>query len=132
MTGYLLSLLIFAPVFAAVIIGFLPDSMKQSIRWIALVATAFQLVLAIVMLVGFDAKAIGSWDEAFQFNEFKEWITLSLGSYGKLQIDYRVRCGWNQHASCAFKCTAFGDWSDFFLVHHYQSEGLFYALPHFE
>lgn len=80
-----LSLLIFLPVFSSLVIALLPDSQKSQFRWIALVVTFVELVLAGVAYLNFD-KTIG----APQLIEQADWITLPLGSLGIASIDYLV------------------------------------------
>lgn len=91
MTDYLLSLIIFTPACAALLVSLLPKSQIQLIKVVALVATLIQLFLSAVLFIGFDGAAQpDSWSSAFQFVESHSWINLKLGNYGHLRIDYLV------------------------------------------
>lgn len=83
--------MIFLPVLAALVVGLIPAKMKSVIKWVALGTTLLQLVLGVMLFFGFDGSAKPlSWSNAFQFVELAPWISLQLGSYGVLQIDYYV------------------------------------------
>lgn len=89
MTDYLLSSIIFVPALAALLIGFLPRGQNQLIKMVALVTTSIQLLLSVILFIGFDGSIKpDSWNSAFQFTESRSWISLQLGNYGNLKIDY--------------------------------------------
>lgn len=87
----MLSLLIFLPLLATALILALPTSYRNSYKYIALVFTGIQFVLAGYAYMQFDASLTGINQEAqYQFVEHLPWIRLDLGTIGKLEIDYFV------------------------------------------
>lgn len=85
----LLSLLIFLPLAATALILVLPQSLKQSYKYIALGATIIQFALSAYLYVRFDHSATGiNSVQGYQFVEQLPWIRLDLGSIGQLEIDY--------------------------------------------
>ncbi|ANT65189.1 complex I subunit 4 family protein [Prosthecochloris sp. CIB 2401] len=91
----MLSLIVFLPIIAGLIIVALPASQKQLIRLVTLLAAVAQGVVAVLIWQGYDpsiagitAAADGSLLGAFQFVERMNWITLDLGSLGTLNIEY--------------------------------------------
>jgi NADH-quinone oxidoreductase subunit M len=91
MMNYLLSWMIFLPLAAAFVVGVLPASSRQAIRWIALGATLAQLIFGLILFFGFDGSIQPkAWAEAFQYVELAPWFSLQLGNYGSLQVDYSV------------------------------------------
>jgi NADH-quinone oxidoreductase subunit M len=89
---HLLTLLIFVPLLAAFVLLLLPGRFGGLGRWLALAGTGLQLVLAIIMWMGFQAGAgapAGVFDAGgFQFVEKWNWFSLPLGSLGYLSADY--------------------------------------------
>jgi NADH-quinone oxidoreductase subunit M len=81
MEQYLISLLIFTPLLAAVVALCLPSSSK---RIVALVASIIQVVALVQMLLQYEVTSTP------QFVEQKSWITLDLGSWGTLKAQYFV------------------------------------------
>ncbi|MVM39541.1 NADH-quinone oxidoreductase subunit M [Spirosoma sp. HMF3257] len=81
----ILSLLIFLPLLGSLVLALLPESQAVRFRWIALVVTLAEVVLAGAAYVTFDASARG-----YQLLEQADWITLPLGSLGIASIDYLV------------------------------------------
>lgn len=91
MSNYLLSWLIFLPFVAAFVIGLVPDKKYFLIKSIALGATCCQLIFGVLLFVGFSGGSQPeSWATAFQFVERFEWISLQLGDFGRLHVDYFV------------------------------------------
>ncbi|QHT70014.1 NADH-quinone oxidoreductase subunit M [Rhodocytophaga rosea] len=91
MTQYLLSLLVFIPLIASVLILFIPENKTLLFKTITLFVNLLQLALAGLMYIQADATQTGVHDEStFQFVERSNWITLNMGSAGKLSIDYFV------------------------------------------
>ena len=87
----LLSLLIFLPVLALVIIWALPSAFQNNYKFITLGVTILQLILSAYIYIIFDGSAnfAGVHTESqFQLVEKQEWIRLNLGSLGRLEIDY--------------------------------------------
>ena len=81
----LLSALIFLPILASLIMAFMPANQGNTFRWIALVVTLTEGVLAGINYVLFDTTIAG-----YQRLEQADWITLPLGSLGVASIDYLV------------------------------------------
>jgi len=81
----LLSLLIFLPLTGSLLVALLPTSQTALCRWIALVVTLTEVVLAGLAYSQFDQTAAG-----YQLLEQANWITLSLGNLGIASIDYLV------------------------------------------
>ena len=77
----LLSLILFVPAIAAVIILFLPDNEHKLIRWFAFGASLIPFVLSLVAWFRFDANQPG-----FQFEESYVWYE-AIGSSFHLGVD---------------------------------------------
>jgi NADH-quinone oxidoreductase subunit M len=93
----MLSLIVFLPIIAGLIILAVPSSQKQIIRIVSLLAAIGQGVLAFLIWRGYDptmagiiAAPGGSAFGSFQFVEKLSWIKLNLGSLGSLNIDYLI------------------------------------------
>lgn len=85
----ILSLLIFLPLLAALLIVLLPAALRHSYKYIALGFTLVQLLITGWLYANFDSTAAGVNAVAgFQFVEQLPWIRLALGSVGQLEIDY--------------------------------------------
>lgn len=84
MQHYLLSLLIFTPVVAALAILFVPPRHERYFRIAALVASLVQVVFLVQLIVSYDPS------QGLQFIEQRPWITLDLGSLGILRAEYFV------------------------------------------
>jgi len=82
MNQYLLSLLIFVPVFAATCALIIPFKSLQY-RWLAFVASCFQLIVMIMAFQQYNLSADG-----LQLIEKQNWITVDLGSWGSLKAEY--------------------------------------------
>lgn len=86
-----LSILIFLPLLAAVVILFLPSSFQNRFKYIALGVGLAQLLISAYIFLHFNPKLTGVSNESqFQLVEKLPWIGLDLGTLGKLQIDYFV------------------------------------------
>ncbi|MDN4167001.1 NADH-quinone oxidoreductase subunit M [Cytophagales bacterium LB-30] len=81
----LLTLLFLIPLLAALIIALLPQSLRPYYKIITTSSLGFSLACAIALLWGFDSNAIG-----YQFYEKVQWFGLSLGSLGKVQVNYEL------------------------------------------
>ncbi len=91
MTEILLTLIIFFPLIATVGILFIPRDREWLIKEVSLGATGVQLILSVFLFFQYDPDTTPeSWSTAFQFVERVKWISLYLGDYGWLQIDYFV------------------------------------------
>ncbi len=91
----MLSLIVFLPIIAGLIILAVPASQKQIIRIVSLLAALGQGVLAFLIwrhydptMAGIVAAPGGSAVGSFQMVERIPWITLNLGSFGPLNIEY--------------------------------------------
>ncbi len=81
----ILSLLIFLPLIGSLLVALLPESQTAQCRWIALILTLGEVVLAGMACAGFDKTVAG-----YQLLEQANWITLPLGGLGIASIDYLV------------------------------------------
>ncbi|MBC5992611.1 complex I subunit 4 family protein [Pontibacter cellulosilyticus] len=90
MNDFILSGLIFSPLLAALVLLLIPNRLQQPIRVVALSGTVVQLILAILLYFRFDGAAFANGHTGYQFVEKLNWIGFSLGSLGRLQIDYFV------------------------------------------
>ncbi|UEG54756.1 NADH-quinone oxidoreductase subunit M [Mucilaginibacter daejeonensis] len=89
----ILTLFIFIPALFGLLILALPASLKQSFKYLTLVATLVQLALSVYMYLNFNTGAnFGgvAHEEQFQFMQKVPWIQLELGNAGRMQIDYFV------------------------------------------
>ncbi len=77
----LLTIILLAPLFGAVMIFTLPEERKDAIRWIAAGTTFVALILSLFLLFQFDRTAAG-----FQFIEKLDWVP-ALGIAWHLGID---------------------------------------------
>ncbi len=84
MQHYLISLLIFTPLVAAVAAILIPSRFESTFRYLTLVVNGLQTSLFIY------AATLFTPDAAFQFVEQKPWITLDLGTWGQLKAQYFV------------------------------------------
>ncbi|MGI4806280.1 MAG: complex I subunit 4 family protein [Janthinobacterium lividum] len=91
--NHILTLLIFTPILFGILLLLLPNSMRNSFKYLALAATIVQLVLSGWLYFHFQTGASFSGvnhAEQYQFAEKANWISLNLGSLGKMQIDYFI------------------------------------------
>ncbi len=93
----MLSLIVFLPIIAGLIILAVPSSQKQIIRIVSLLAALGQGVLAVLIwkdynpaLPGIIASPNGSPLGSFQFVERVPWINLDLAGFGPLNIEYFI------------------------------------------
>jgi NADH-quinone oxidoreductase subunit M len=91
MTNHLLSLLIFLPLLALVILTGIP---REKIHWfkgLTLLTNAVQFLMALALYSRFNPALRGvNRPEEFQYTERLDWISLDMGEWGKLSIDYFV------------------------------------------
>ena len=85
MDEYLLSLLIFTPLAGALLALFWPEQRNQDLRVLTVAVCALEVLLSLFLYFGFDKTSGG-----YQFRETVDWITLSLGSLGKVSVDYAL------------------------------------------
>jgi NADH-quinone oxidoreductase subunit M len=92
MQNYLLSILIFLPLGAMLVILALPNPQINLFKWITWLVTSLQLFISIWIYSYFQTgkgSAVGVHQaNGFQFVERVEWIRLDLGNLGQLSIDY--------------------------------------------
>jgi len=89
----ILTLLLLVPVLFGFIIMLLPSSLRGSFKYLTLAATLIQLGISIWMYLHFKTGAAYggiNHEDQFQFVQKLPWISLNLGSMGKMQIDYFV------------------------------------------
>ncbi|NGM64789.1 NuoM family protein [Sphingobacterium sp. SGR-19] len=87
----LLSILIFLPLVATLLILALPSSAKATYKYIALGFTFLQFGVSLYLYGNFDATLGGIQQlDAYQFVEQLAWIRMDLGAIGKLEIDYLI------------------------------------------
>ncbi len=86
--NHLLSLLIFTPLLAAVVVLLIPAAKAPLYKWVSLVALCIELVLALVLVAGFDAGQQGIGMSGLQFVENTGWIGLQIGSSAAISIRY--------------------------------------------
>ncbi|WP_461488675.1 complex I subunit 4 family protein [Pontibacter sp. HJ8] len=86
----ILSGLIFTPLLAALVVLLLPARLQKPMKAIALLGTLVQLGLAILLYLRFDGHAPANGQTGYQFVQKLDWISFSLGSLGRFQIEYFV------------------------------------------
>jgi len=82
LSSHLLSVILFFPVFAAIVILFLPKGEDKLVRWTALVASLVPFALTLVLWFQFDASKAG----VFQFEEQYIWYE-AINSTFHLGVD---------------------------------------------
>src|SRR5690606_30613602 len=87
-----LSLFIFLPLLAIIIILLTPKQVANSMKFVALLTTILQFLLAGYLLGNYDTDTTGAFNQidGYQFVEQLPWIRLDLGSIGQLEIDYFI------------------------------------------
>lgn len=89
----LLTILIFIPVVFGALILLLPSAWRGSFKYLTLLATVLQLALSVWIYINFKTGAdFGgiNQESQFQFVQKLPWISLDLGTLGKMQVDYFV------------------------------------------
>lgn len=84
MQQYLLSLLIFTPLIAALIALAVPSTAEKIFRPISVIVGIVQLAVLIPIISTYQPST------SLQFVEQRPWISLELGSWGTLQAEYFV------------------------------------------
>ncbi|MBL3657546.1 complex I subunit 4 family protein [Fulvivirga sediminis] len=91
LNNYLLSIIIFLPLIAALVVAFIPGKFKGAFKYIALGIASLQVLIAIVLLSGYDASYAGvNHLNEFQFLENVPWFDIHLSSFGHISADYIV------------------------------------------
>jgi NADH-quinone oxidoreductase subunit M len=86
-----LSILIFLPLLAAVLVLILPASQRATYKYFAFGACVIQLVVAAYLYGQFNGALPGvNTIDTYQYVEKLPWIRLNLGSLGLLEVDYFV------------------------------------------
>ena len=89
LNNYLLSILIFLPLVASLVVALLPGQFKNVFKYIALAIASVQTVLAVVLYCAYDGSMAGVNDlNGFQFVENVPWFDISLSSLGHISADY--------------------------------------------
>ena len=84
-----LSWMVFLPILGMIIVLLIPKAQTKSIKYITLVFPVLQILLCIVMLVGYNAGMAGvNSESSMQFVEKVPWIGLTLNSIGNINIEY--------------------------------------------
>ncbi|MBT1702726.1 complex I subunit 4 family protein [Chryseosolibacter indicus] len=84
MQQYLLSLLIFIPLIAAIVVLFVPSVFQRSFRMITLSASILQAIIFTIILSSSSA------DASFIIKEQTTWFSIDIGSWGILKAEYFV------------------------------------------
>jgi NADH-quinone oxidoreductase subunit M len=79
----ILSLLIFLPIIASLVLAFTPERFVPYFKWVTLIVTGIELLLCTSVYFQFDKQVAD-----YQFLEQYDWITLPLGNLGVGSIDY--------------------------------------------
>ena len=95
MLGSLISIIVFLPLVALLILLFLPVHFKNAFRWLTISVTFLQLILAVWLYTNYEtrpevAQADIIDEHPVQFMEKVDWIDINLGALGHLSIDYKV------------------------------------------
>lgn len=91
MNGFpILTLLTFIPILGMIAVLVIPKDKANLAKYIALIATGIQVVLAIILLSNFNYNAGGIFEQSsFQFIEKFRWIHIKgLSWIGTVKIDY--------------------------------------------
>ena len=87
----ILSILIFLPLVAALLIIILPSGFRERFKYIALGTSIIQFFITLSIYLNFNSTSSFAGvnkESQFQLLEKIPWIRLDLGSIGKLEIDY--------------------------------------------
>jgi NADH-quinone oxidoreductase subunit M len=84
MTHYLLTLLIFIPIGAALLAVFIPAEQKRGFKILALSASVLQLIVLLFIIQQSTPSSFNN----FQFVEKATWFSIDLGNWGLLQAEY--------------------------------------------
>lgn len=87
---HLLSWLVIIPLIAAAIMLVVPASKGHLYRWISLAALGMVTLLTLILVFSFDQGMVGYGSDSLQYTEKLDWISLNVGSFGSLLIQYYV------------------------------------------
>lgn len=85
MDAYLLSIILFIPLAAALLLLLVPSRAVTFFKWAALLVSIFQVILLFRTYQLYSANTSGH-----QFLEQASWINLSLGEWGTFRADYLI------------------------------------------
>ncbi|HEX8545820.1 MAG TPA: NADH-quinone oxidoreductase subunit M [Cytophagaceae bacterium] len=85
MTKHLLSLIIFIPLLALIILLIVPQHKKSLYKYINLGSASLQLLLSILAVFLFDFR-----NRHLQLTEHAKWINVPLGDFGEISINYFI------------------------------------------
>ncbi|WP_420152301.1 complex I subunit 4 family protein [Siphonobacter sp.] len=81
----ILTTLIALPFLGAVLLLLLPEAARNACRWLTVLLCTVHLALSSWLWFQFDPQLVG-----YQFAENHDWITMALGQFGIISIDYSV------------------------------------------
>lgn len=81
----ILTTLIALPFLGAVLLLLLPEAVRNACRWLTVLLCTVHLALSSWLWFQFDPQLVG-----YQFAENHDWITMALGQFGIISIDYSV------------------------------------------
>lgn len=81
----ILTTLIALPFLGAVLLLLLPETARNACRWLTVLLCTVHLALSSWLWFQFDPQLVG-----YQFAENHDWITMALGQFGIISIDYSV------------------------------------------
>ncbi|MCX6148926.1 MAG: NADH-quinone oxidoreductase subunit M [Ignavibacteriales bacterium] len=86
----ILTFITFLPILGMLLILFIPGKQEKFIKWFSIGVTALQVVLAGIILAGYNYSLGGVFDQnSFQFIEKFRWIEITGVSWiGTVKIDY--------------------------------------------
>ena len=87
----MLSILIFLPLIAALLILVLPSRFQQQFKYITLGVSLIQFVLSLFIYLKFNSSTLAAGinkETQYQLVVKLPWIRLNLGNIGNLEIDY--------------------------------------------
>jgi NADH-quinone oxidoreductase subunit M len=95
MNSYLLSLLVFFPLIVALVVLFIDHQKIKFFQWALIISGFIQLFLSVIVYIGFDTSAVIDVGRIWQQDHFRyveklSWIYLSLGSLGKISVEYHL------------------------------------------
>jgi NADH-quinone oxidoreductase subunit M len=86
----ILSFITLLPILGMILLLFIPGKQEKFIKWFSIVVTGIQVILAAIILNGYNYSLGGIYDpNSFQFIEKFRWIEISGISWiGTVKIDY--------------------------------------------
>ena len=94
MLNYAITILIFLPLLAMLMVLAIPKSKQGSIKWISLAVSGIQLLVLAGMVMNYHAYAVQALEstarQTFYFLERSAWINMDLGNFGIFKAEYLV------------------------------------------